>query len=208
MYKSTPAYTGSQFAAELTLNLNYTALALSVLLTFDCVYDLTENLLVISVSDTRNETLKASTPFKLEILTDEALSTDSDRISDPSTINTIIRNTTQNSITEAEPYTCYLDLFQTRNLYLTSSAFASYDTVSNFGIDTIIKKTRCTAGYNTVLTQSSGSTLDGLDVSKRTLRFTDSKLVDSSRRTIPLQGNHFSFSLIFKQAIEFKANTH
>ena len=88
-------YTGAQFATELALNLNYAALTLSPLLVFDCVYDLAENLLGIVVSDTRNEMLKASTPFKLEILTDEALSTGSDRISDPTTLNTIIRNTTQ-----------------------------------------------------------------------------------------------------------------
>ena len=192
-------YTGAQFATELALNLNYAALTLSPLLVFDCVYDLAENMHGITLSDTRNEALKASTPFKLEILTDETLSTGSNRIADPRTINTTIRNTTQTSITEAAPYTCYLDLFQTRNLYLTSSALASYDTVSNFGIDTIIKKTPCVVGYNKLLTQSSGSTLDGLDVSKRTLRVIDFKLVDSSYRTVPLQDNHFSFSIIFTQ---------
>ena len=192
-------YTGAQFATELALNLNYAALTLSPLLVFDCVYDLAENMHGITLSDTRNEALKASTPFKLEILTDETLSTGSNRIADPRTVNTIIRNTTQTFITEAAPYTCYLDLFQTRNLYLTSSALASYDTVSNFGIDTIIKKIPCTVGYNKLLTQSSGSTLDGLDVSKRTLRFIDFKLVDSSFRTIPLQGNHFCFSIVFTQ---------
>ena len=35
--------------------------------------------------------------------------------------------------------TC-LDLHTTRNLYLTSSSLGSYNTVSNFGYDTIIKK--------------------------------------------------------------------
>ncbi len=73
--------------------------------------------------------------------------------------------------------------------------FCSYDTVSNFGMDTIIKKIPCTAGYNKMIFQSSGSTLDGLDVSKRTLRFLDFKLDDSNFRPIPLQGNHFSFSM-------------
>ena len=117
----------------------------------------------------------------------------------PDTINTIIRNTAQTIITEGRPYICYLDLFNTRNLYLTSSALASYDTISNFGNDTIIKKIPCTTGYNTMLVIQSGSTLDGLDVSKRSLRFIDFKLVDSSFRTIPLQGNHFSFSIVFTQ---------
>ena len=113
------------------------------------------------------------------------------------TVNTIIGNTTQRLITESAPYTCYVDLFNTRNLYLTSSALCSYDTVSNFGMDTIIKKIPVTHGYNKMILQSSGSTLDGLDVSKRTLRFLDFKLVDSSFRPILLQGNHFSFSIVF-----------
>ncbi len=61
----------------------------------------------------------------------------------------------------------------TRSLYLISSALVSYDAVSNLGMDTKIKETPCTVGYNKLLPQSSGSTLDGLDVSKRTLRDID-----------------------------------
>ena len=109
----------------------------------------------------------------MQFLTDDTLTYGSPRIASPNTINTIIRNTQDAIITETAPYTCYLDLFQTRNLYLTFSALASYDTVSNFGIDTIVKKLPCTAGYNKMIVQSSASTLDGLDVSKRTLRFLD-----------------------------------
>jgi hypothetical protein len=144
--------------------------------------------------------VKSLTPFFLEIYTDDRVVPG--YLPTANTINTIIRNTRETAqlfITEADPYSCYLDLFNTRNLYLTSSALCSYDTVSNFGMDTIIKKIPCTAGYNKLLTQSSGSTLDGLDVSKRTLRFIDFKLVDSSFRTIPLQNNHFSFSIVFPQ---------
>ncbi len=47
------------------------------------------------------------------------------------TVNATIRNTVQTSITEAELYVCYLDLFQTRNLYFTSSALATYDNTEN-----------------------------------------------------------------------------
>ena len=195
-YAFAPAnYDGFQFAAELELNLNYTALTFGGAIAFSCVYDNAENMLGVSVLDGRLAALKISAPFKMEFLTDEAISTSSD----PNTINTIIRNRMQTFITEANMYSCYLDLFQTRNLYLTSSALCSYDTVSNFGMDTIIKKIPCTAGYNKMIFMSSGSTLDGLDVSKRTLRFLDFKLVDSSFRTIPLRGNHFSFSIVFQQ---------
>ncbi len=109
-------YTGSQFATELQLNLNYTALALSPLITISCVYDLNENMLSITVSDDRLDTLKASAPFRLEFLTDVAINAGSD----PNTINTIIRIRVQTFITEAEPCSCYSDLFQTRSLYLTA----------------------------------------------------------------------------------------
>jgi hypothetical protein len=195
-YTFAPAnYDGYQFAAEMELNLNYTATTFGGAITFGCIYDRDENMFSVSVSDERLDSLKISAPFKMEFLTDEAISTGSD----PNTINTIIRNRVQTFITEADMYTCYLDLFQTRNLYLTSSALCSYDTVSNFGMDTIVKKIPCTAGYNKMIFLSSGSTLDGLDVSKRTLRFLDFKLVDSSFRTVPLRGNHFSFSIVFSQ---------
>ena len=167
---------------------------------FICNYDLSENRLTISFIDNseRAGLVKELAPFVLEFYTDEYLATEA-RISEINTINTIIRNTERTFITEASPYTCYIDLFQTRNLYLCSSALASYDVVSNFGLDTIIKKIPCGGGYNKLIVQSSGSTLDGLDVSKRTLRFMDFKLVDSNFRTVPLQGNHFSFSITFAQ---------
>ena len=195
-YTFAPAnYDGFQFAVELELNLNYTATTYGGAITFSCIYNSAENMLSVSVSDARLAATKISAPFKMEFLTDDAISTGSN----PSTVNTIIRNRVQTFITEATSYTCYLDLFQTRNLYLTSSALCSYDTVSNFGMDTIVKKIPCTAGYNKMIFMSSGSTLDGLDVSKRTLRFLDFKLVDSSFRTIPLRGNHFSFSIVFQQ---------
>ena len=45
--------------------------------------------------------------------------------------------------------------------------------------------------------QMSVSTLDGLTVSKRTLRSIDFQLVDISFKRVPLQGHHFSFSVVF-----------
>ena len=198
-------YDGGTFSAILETYLNtsvvgFTHAGVSIEPIFVCAYDVGENKLTISLTDgsDRAGLVKEFAPFGLVFYTDEYLTTES-KLSTLNTINTIIRNTKRTIITEAAPYTCYLDLFQTRNLYLTSSALCSYDTVSNFGMDTIIKKIPCTASYNRMIFQSSGSTLDGLDVSKRTLRFLDFKLVDSSFRTIPLQGNHFSFSIVFSQ---------
>ena len=190
-------YEGAVFASELARKLNLAVVGFVPLPVMICTYDVSNNILTISMTDARTEA--NILPIRLQILTDDTLTLGPPRASSPNTINTIIRNTNQPVITVAESYKCYPDFFQTRNLYLTSSALASYDTVSNFGLDTIIKKIPCTAGYNKLLTQSSGSTLDGLDVSKRTLRVIDFKLVDSSYRTVPLQGNHFSFSIIFTQ---------
>ena len=192
-------YDGYTFAAALAAKLTEAIIGFTIspTPTFTCSYDALENQLTISVTDTRSAAVKAATPFYLLFYTDEMLVPR--YRTEANTINTTIRNIKQTLITEASPYVCYLDLFNTRNLYLTSSALASYDTVSNFGIDTIIKKIPCGVPYNRLILQSSGSTLDGLDVSKRTLRFIDFKLVDSSFRTIPLQGNHFSFSIVFTQ---------
>ena len=165
---------------------------------FVCGYDGRENHFTISLTDPRGVAAKTVQPFTFKIFTDaELIAANTDNT--PHTINTIIRNTAPTIITEAAPYTCFLDLFNTRNLYLTSSALCSYDTVSNFGMDTIVKKIPCTAPYNKMIFQSSGSTLDGLDVSKRTLRYMDFKLVDSHFRPVDLQGNHFSFSIVFAQ---------
>ena len=194
-------YDGAQFASTLQDALNASALGYThagylIESTFTCAYDLAENKLTISMITTGERA--GFLPFHLEFYTDEYLETEFG-ITSANTINTIIRNTEKFVITESNPYTCYLDLFQTRNLYLCSSALASYDIVSNFGMDTIIKKIPCSVPYNKLLVQSSGSALDGLDVSKRTIRFIDFKLVDSSFRTIPLQGNHFSFSIVFSQ---------
>ena len=190
-------YDGFTFATALAAKLNIAVAGFTPLPVLTCAYDTVSNLLTISMTDARTGT--DNLPIYLQILTDDTLKLGPQNISSPNTINTIIGNTNQTLITVAEPYKCFIDVFNTRNLYLTSSALCSYDTVSNFGMDTIIKKIPCTAPYNHMIFQSSGSTLDGLDVSKRTLRFLDFKLVDSSFRTIPLRGNHFSFSIVFQQ---------
>ena len=194
-------YDGNAFGIALAAGLNTAIVGYSVVPVFACVYTQQDNQLKISFTDPRDSLIKAAAPFILEIHTDAAnhLLMTHAHTATTNTINTIIGNTYERLITEAAPYKCYVDLFNTRNLYLTSSALCSYDTVSNFGMDTIIKKIPCTTTYNHMIFQSSGSTLDGLDVSKRTLRFLDFRLVDSSFRTVPLQGNHFSFSIVFVQ---------
>ena len=165
-------------------------------------YDLMQNILVISLSDSRSASAKTQSPVTLQIRTDEVLQnppagSDITQRSNPRTINAILRTTVNTRITETTPWRCFLDLHPTRNSYLCSAALASYDTVSNFGNDNIIKQIPCAAGFNKLLVQMSGSTLDGLSVSRRSLRYIDFKLVDTSNNIVPLQGNHFSFSIVF-----------
>ena len=190
-------YDGATFGIALAAGLNTAIAGYSVVPVFACVYNLVGNQLTVSFTDPRDAPIKAVAPFICEFYTDKMIVPYYAPAAN--TINTIIGNTTQRLIAENQPYVCFVDLFNTRNLYLTSSALCSYDTVSNFGMDTIIKKIPCSVSYNHMILQSSGSTLDGLDVSKRTLRFLDFRLVDSSFRTVSLQGNHFSFSIVFVQ---------
>ena len=186
-------YDGYTFAIALAEKLNTAIVGAAIVVLFVCAYDIGENRLTISIVDSRPTKPE---PFFLRVLADVELEL---RGKPTNTVNTIIRTPDTCVITESAPYRCYLDLFNTRNLYLTSSALCSYDTVSNFGMDTIVKKIPCTAPYGKMIFQSSGSTLDGLDVSKRTLRYMDFKIVDSHFRPIDLQGNHFSFSIVFAQ---------
>jgi hypothetical protein len=97
------------------------------------------------------------------------------------------------------PLDTFLDLRTTRNLYLTSSALGAYNSISNFGNDTIIKKIPVKAGFNEMLYHDSGSGFDYLDVTPRTLRYLDFKLVNAYFDTVDLRGNHWSFSIIFAQ---------
>jgi hypothetical protein len=154
---------GANFAAELAARFNWLVKDFVPLPVFSCAYDVANNILTISMTDARTTAVRALYPITMQIHTHAAPALAPKRNSTPNTINTIIRNTVQTTITETEPYRCYIDIFNTRNLYLTSSALASYDTVSNFGLDTIMKKIFCIVGFNTLLTQSSGSALDGLE---------------------------------------------
>ena len=133
---------GLQFATQLAARLNFIFKDFAPVPFFMGEYDLTNNNITLSIIDARtSKTEKDANPLILQIHTDATLAMPPYNNSTPNTINTIIRNTVQTTIKEGAAYKCYIDLFGTRNLYLTSSALCSYDTVSNFGMDTIVKKT-------------------------------------------------------------------
>ena len=190
-------YSGATFAEALKTKLN--AAIVPYKLNFETTYDYADNLLSIKVNDTRPV---QNTPLVVQFLSDADLKNggyNNTPISSPKTLNQILRihtnmvfygNGGQNKI--------YIDLHTTRNLYLTSSALASYNIVSNFGNDTIIKKIPVRAGFNEMLFDEGADGMDYMDVSRRTLRYIDFKLVDSYFNVVDLRNNHFSFSILFE----------
>ena len=101
-------------------------------------------------------------------------------------------------LTAAAPWVAYLDLHTTRNLYVVSSSLASYNVISNFGNDVIIKKIAVKANYSQMLFDTADAGYDFMDVSKRTLQRLDFRLMDSYGNIVDLRNNHWSFSLIFQ----------
>ena len=130
-------YDGTTFASALQAKLTTLIAGFAVAAVFACHYDIPGNILTVAVADPRPALVKSAAPFYFHFRTDAEIALTSG--TNPNTINTVSRNTTHTIINETAAYTCYLDLFNTRNSYLTSSALCSYDTVYNFSMDTITK---------------------------------------------------------------------
>ena len=188
-------YNGQSFSAALKTKLNEWAASrfIDPPAPFDVIYDLNNNTIKIT-NDLNFATFR--------IFTDDELKNGSSafpKISDPKTLNKVLMLYKPTYILKSSPLETFLDLHTTRNLYLTSSALGSYNSISNFGNDTIIKKIPVKAGFNEMLYHDSGSGFDYLDVTPRTLRYIDFKLVNAYFDTVDLRGNHWSFSIIFAQ---------
>ena len=112
-------YDGTMFASTLQAKLTTTIAGFAVEAIFACHYDIPGNTLAVAVVDPRDTAVKAASPFSFHFRTDAEIALSGG--ANPHTINTTIRNTTHTTITEAAAYHCYLDLFNTRNLYLTKS---------------------------------------------------------------------------------------
>ncbi len=192
----TENYNGGTFASDLAFKLN--AVIPNPDITFSCTHNYMSNLIEIKVHDNR-----ASPPDTMVVtfFSDESLKNGDFNgivISRPKTVNNILRISSDVQILDGQPYYSYIDLHTTRNLYLVSSALGSYDVVSNFHNDTIIKKIPVKASFNEMLFDNASEGFDYLTVSKRTLRYIDFRLVDSYFNTLNLQHNHFSFSIVFQ----------
>lgn len=190
-------YDGFSFAAELQRAMRDAASGLS--LTISVVYDYNSNVLTIWFSDDR--------PSKPDVMTLRLYSDDAIKSGEhggvarayPQSANALISLNKNFIITDVAQYVCYLDLHTTRNLYLISSALAAYDTVSNFGNDTIIKKIPVRGNFNDIIFDNASEGFDFLSVSRRTLRHIDFRLVDSYFNTVDMQNTHWSFSIVFQR---------
>ena len=118
-------YDGNTFGIALAAGLNTAIAGYSVVLVFACVYNQDENQLTISFTDPRDALIKAAAPFIFEIHTDAAnhLLMTHAHTATTNTINTIIGNTYERLITEAHPYVCYVDLFNTSKFILNLICF-------------------------------------------------------------------------------------
>ena len=174
---------------------------------FNIEYNYVENQLKIEIINLRTISQTPEDIIEVELLSDEDLLTNkwngNLNKSDINSMNQIIRLTKtkilrNNSMDDYIFYT-YIDLHTTRNLYLHSSALASYDTLSNFNMDTIIKKISVHANYNELIFDNSMAGFDYLDVSRRSLQRIDFRLTDSYGKTINLKNSHWSMSIIFQK---------
>lgn len=167
---------------------------------FDITYDFIDNLLKIEIIDERS--IKTGVVANVFIVSDyELINTtkwgfkqSSDSIK---SLNQILRITESVEITNLTNYEAYIDLHTTRNLYLHSSALCSYNIISNFNLDTIIKKIPVRANYNEMLYDSASDGFDYLDLTRRSLNRLDFRLTDSYGNLINLHNNHWSMSLVF-----------
>ena len=191
-------YNGSGFVDALKQEI--VGITTGLPITWDINYDFLDNKMSLSFVDTRTSppdlmtvTLYSNNSF----MNNEWLHV----VSNPKTINYIITLDTKMFLHHLETYTCYLDLHTVRNLYLSSSALASYDTISNFGNDTIIKKIPVTANPNEMLFHGASEGFDYLNVSKRSLRYIDFRLTDAFYNVVDLRDNRWSFSLVFTSKV-------
>jgi hypothetical protein len=187
-------YGGITFASALQLAINT---AMNAGLNFDVVYNQNANQITISQRDHLEAKCYLVSSADLQVGKNWTNPIPKDLLC---SMNGVLRIGKYSYLLQpAFPYKAYIDLHTTRNLYITSSTLASYNTVSNFGNDVIIKKVAVKANYSEMLFDTADAGYDFLDVSKRSLSRIDFKLQDSFGNIVDLRNNHWSFSLVFQE---------
>ena len=116
-------------------------------------------------------------------------------------VNDIIGNNARlNSLlyTSSSNYLGAVNLQPIRNIYIHSS-LGNYNTLSNWGSQTIVKKVPVTANSGNYIFDQVMTGNDFGDCSKQTVRTINFELKDSSNNYIPMHGNNLSFSIIFSR---------
>jgi hypothetical protein len=190
-------YSGIEFADALKSGLN--AITEPILgCRFDVFYLRAQNKLTITQISGMEEvfvTMVSSADLKVGKLWSGSVAND-----ELHSMNGILRlGKVSKLVTDYFPYVAYIDLYTTRNLYMTSSALACYSNISNFKNDIIVKKLPVTANYGEMMFYNASVEYDYLDVSMRSLSRLDFRLQDSYGNLVDLKGNHFSFSLVFRE---------
>ena len=95
-------------------------------------------------------------------------------------------------------YSGALNLQPIRNIYIHSS-IGNYNTLSNWGSQTIVKKIPVTANSGDYIFDQVMTSNDFGDCSKQTVRSISFELKDVHGHNIPMHGNNLSFSVIFSR---------
>jgi hypothetical protein len=119
-------------------------------------------------------------------------------------INSVLRNyKTDASYSKTNAFRCdYLDLFPVRNLYIHSNSIGNHNTISVSGECNIIKQVTVNASYNQLIVDNQVLGSDYLDCSNQNLNLIDITLRDAFSNIIDLNGNHWSFNIIFSKVAE------
>ena len=176
---------------DTTNRIPFTALSIG---TFTATANLNQN--TISISNSVAGATPAFPGYTFKILTDAELP--GAGIATPfNSINTVLQNTTAARGFSLNYLSGFLDMHPIRNLYLSSPNLGTYDTLNITGDQSIVKKIPVNANYNEMIYDQVVLPYDYIDVSKQTLRRLEFQLKDIYGGNIDLQGDHWSFSLLF-----------
>ena len=153
-----------------------------------------------STGSLQTDTIGLSTnkPISFAILTDVELDSAGFSSTNSRSINKVLRNFTPKVNSNNSPYVSgFVDLVPIRNIYITSSGSGNFNTMSISGERAIVKKVPVTAGYGEMIHDQSVIGIDYLDCSKQTLSRLGFQLKDVFGNTINLNGQHWSFSIVF-----------
>jgi hypothetical protein len=127
------------------------------------------------------------------------LFTESYDITNPSSLNEVLRNYSNNTkYTSTSPYeSSFLNLQLINNIYLSPPNLGNFTTLGPRGEESIIRKIPVSSEFGYMIIDRNTSNHDYLECSKASLKTIEFNLRDSRGRYVPLHGANISFSIIF-----------